>query len=84
MPYVFDRAQADRRLASTMATYWTNFAKTGNPNGAGLPVWPTFTESSPQGMLLGQEPRSGKPFDEQALARIDSAYATVRASAARK
>jgi len=51
---------------------------------AGLPAWPAFTEASPQGLLLGDEVRAGKPFDEQALARIDSAYAKVRASAARK
>jgi para-nitrobenzyl esterase len=30
----------DRKLSEQMMGYWTNFAKTGNPNGAGLPEWP--------------------------------------------
>jgi para-nitrobenzyl esterase len=30
----------DWKLSETMAGYWTNFARTGNPNGPGLPEWP--------------------------------------------
>ena len=32
----------DRQLAQLMAGYWTNFIKSGDPNGAELPRWPTF------------------------------------------
>ncbi len=30
----------DTKLAELMETYWTNFARTGNPNSDSLPVWP--------------------------------------------
>ena len=31
-----------KELARIMSAYWTNFAKTGNPNGEGVPTWPAY------------------------------------------
>ncbi|MGH9582279.1 MAG: carboxylesterase/lipase family protein [Bryobacteraceae bacterium] len=32
----------DWKVSHTMSSYWTNFAKSGNPNGKGLPHWPAY------------------------------------------
>jgi para-nitrobenzyl esterase len=35
-----------------MSSYWLNFIKTGNPNGAGLPAWPSFRGSDNPFMVI--------------------------------
>ena len=45
----------DHKLEETMVSYWTNFIKTGNPNGQNLPEWQTFTAGSSRVLELGPE-----------------------------
>ncbi len=49
---------ADLRLSDAMGTYWTNFAKTGDPSGRGLPEWPRYDAAGRQVMHLGAELRA--------------------------
>jgi para-nitrobenzyl esterase len=55
----------DHELATTISTYWTNFAKTGNPNGKGLPAWPAYNTHDHQIMILGEKP-TAKPLPDKA------------------
>jgi para-nitrobenzyl esterase len=63
IPYVFDTHDAwlptepaDRTLTDVMLAYWTNFARSGDPNGPGLPPWPAYGAGTPQVMELGDVP----------------------------
>ncbi len=44
----------DRKLSEEMMDYWTNFAKTGDPNGPGLPQWPQYNKTS-EVLILDRE-----------------------------
>jgi len=43
-----------RRLSRTMVSYWTQFAKTGDPNSSGEPLWSPYSASTDQFQSLIQ------------------------------
>jgi para-nitrobenzyl esterase len=77
IPYVFDQlaqdprhwTPEDRQLADRMAAYWTNFARTGNPNGKDLPRWRIFEGDDASIIRLGSdaEVRAASPLPDYHL-----------------
>ena len=60
----------EEKLAQILNTYWANFAKTGNPNGDDLPVWPGYNKQNEK--ILDIQPDAnpvGKPDPRKA--RLD-------------
>ena len=70
IPYVFDTvavkygdalAPADEATAKAANTYWVNFAKTGDPNGKGVPHWPRFDAKTDAIMEFAMDGPKGGP-----------------------
>lgn len=84
--YVFDNlqlcavswTQGDRRLEDLMSSYWVNFAKTGNPNGPGLPKWPAYESVHPQVLDFDNGARPIPLPHLRALRYIDAYVARCR------
>lgn len=55
----------DQKVSELISSYWTNFAKTGDPNGEGLPLWPAYAAATYEVMHLSPEPHS-TPDDHRA------------------
>jgi len=58
----FPAMPGDAALSETVMGYWTQFAKTGDPNGPGLPAWPAYSAGDDSLLLFtnaGPVVRSG-------------------------
>jgi para-nitrobenzyl esterase len=60
-----------------------NFAKTGNPNGKGLPEWPVFTNGNPQVMNLNDPSKAIPVPNLDQLKVLDGYYAWRRQAEAK-
>jgi para-nitrobenzyl esterase len=56
----YDWTDTDRKVADSMGTYWTNFVKTLNPNGAGLPAWTAYNPKNEMMLNIGDTLRMEK------------------------
>jgi para-nitrobenzyl esterase len=88
VPYVFGTLsdprrtyqEADRKLSQVISSYWVNFARTGNPNGPGLPKWPMFELKDERCMQFGDEAKEA-PAPNMAAMSIFDRYTASRKGA---
>jgi para-nitrobenzyl esterase len=91
VPYVFNTfvagfgpapAPQDQAVARTVNTYWSNFAKTGDPNGPGQPQWPRYEPVKDE--ILEFRP-DGSPVaaPDPRKARLDVTELTAKAAKSR-
>ena len=73
--------EADQALSEAIMTYWTDFAKRGDPNGDGLPRWQSFSAAHPLVMHFDDSPQLGAVPNLKQLAALDGYYAWRRSQA---
>ena len=64
----------DQAMSEAIMTYWTNFAKYGDPNGTGVPKWAQFTRKKHVVMHFKQSPQMGGVPSEESMKVLDTYY----------
>jgi para-nitrobenzyl esterase len=88
LPYVFRQLSEHGRTAPTardeslselLRAYWTNFVKTGDPNGSGNPKWPAYDDAKPQMLhITAESTKPGPLLNENGLKVLDEYFAWRR------
>ena len=88
LAYVFENfpfrlfyVDADKQLGETISNYWANFAKTGDPDGAGLPVWPAYETAKDDVLEFGDEVKVQSSVNAAGLDFFDAYNQILRAGA---
>jgi para-nitrobenzyl esterase len=71
----------DAKISDLMSSYWVNFAKTGDPNGAGLPAWPAFSPSAQNAMIFDTMPGARPLPNMTQINAFDGYYKWLREQA---
>lgn len=90
IPYVWrnlDRldwhwSEADRALSEALSGYWVDFARSGDPNGGGRPLWPAFDTAGQAMMRFAETPQPGVAAPSARFAFWDDFYAWLKAEQA--